>query len=151
MNLAPIRVEYSHGDGARWPIGVDNKLDRTRNVLGVGAPFTNDLGRAVEELDSGIALLKSSQATTLILVTFTQSAVVAPSLPLIDADSLPHHLRHSKREPTRFKRSRPPGDRAAMNKHHPYALSDDPLPICRPAPWQCRLAERLRASRASSL
>jgi hypothetical protein len=77
---------------------------------------------------------------------YTQSAVVAPSPPHIDADSLARHVRRSKREPTRFKR--PAGDRAAMNKHHPYALGDDPpspLPICRHAPWQCRAPLRAAA------
>ena len=47
MNLAPIRA-----DGARRPIRVDDKLDRARKVSGVGAPFANDVRRAVQELDS---------------------------------------------------------------------------------------------------
>ena len=52
MNLAPISVEYAHGGGARRPIRVADKLDRARKASRVGAPFTNDIRGAVQELNS---------------------------------------------------------------------------------------------------
>jgi hypothetical protein len=52
MNLAPVRIEYAHRDGARWPINVGHKRDGARDASCVGAPFPKDVGRAVEELDS---------------------------------------------------------------------------------------------------
>ena len=45
-------VEHAHGDGARRPMRVDDKLDRAHNVSGVGAPFANDVRGAVQDLDS---------------------------------------------------------------------------------------------------
>ncbi len=65
MNLAPVGVEHAHGDGARRPIRVDDKLDRARNVLSVGAPFANDISRAVQELDSVLHPQRSTVAQAL--------------------------------------------------------------------------------------
>ena len=65
MNLPPIRVEYAHADGARWPIGVDDKGDRTRDALTGGAPFTNDVRGAVQELDSVLHPQRSTVAQAL--------------------------------------------------------------------------------------
>jgi hypothetical protein len=52
MNLAPIRIEDTHRDGARRPINVGHKRDGARDASCVGAPFPKDVGRTVEELDS---------------------------------------------------------------------------------------------------
>jgi hypothetical protein len=52
VNLAPIRIEYAHRDGARWPIKLGHKRDDARDASCVGAPFPEDVGRTVEELDS---------------------------------------------------------------------------------------------------
>jgi hypothetical protein len=65
MNLAPVGVEYAHGDGTRRPIRVDDKLDRARNVSSVGAPFANDVRGAVQELDSVLHPQRSTVAKAL--------------------------------------------------------------------------------------
>jgi len=52
MNLAPVRIEHAHCDGARRPINVCNKRNRTDRVPGVGGEFANDVRRTVEKLDS---------------------------------------------------------------------------------------------------
>ena len=126
MNLAPIRVEYAHGDGARWPIRVDDKLDRTRNVLGVGAPFTNDLGRTVEELNSVLHCQSRVGRRRPSSSRYTRSAVVAPSAPLIERRLACPSRAPQQARADALQTKRPAGARAAMNKHHPYALGDDP-------------------------
>ena len=45
MNLAPIRIEYAHGDGARRPVYVSDSLDRTRGASRVGEQFTKVIER----------------------------------------------------------------------------------------------------------
>jgi hypothetical protein len=52
MNLPSVGVEHAHGHGARRPIRVDDEGDRARDAVSVGAPFANDVPRAVQELDS---------------------------------------------------------------------------------------------------
>jgi hypothetical protein len=61
MDLAPIRIEYTDRDGARWPINVGHKGDGARDASCVGAPFPKDAGRPVEELD---AKLHGSESST---------------------------------------------------------------------------------------
>src|SRR5271167_1131185 len=60
-----VILTRAHGDGARRPIRVDDKLDRARNVLSVGAPFANDISRAVQELDSVLHPQRSTVAQAL--------------------------------------------------------------------------------------
>jgi hypothetical protein len=48
MNLPPISVEYAHGDGARRPVNVGNKLDRADSVSCIGDQFEKGaFGRGV--------------------------------------------------------------------------------------------------------
>jgi hypothetical protein len=83
MNLASIGVEYAHGDGGRRPIRIDNKLDRTRNVSCVGAPFTEDLRRSVQELYS---VLHSQRSAASSLRSSIRVAVSTPTrLPVMRA------------------------------------------------------------------
>ncbi len=65
MNLPPISVEYAHPDGARWPIRVDDKGDYARDALTGGAPFTNDVRGAVQELDPVLHPQRSTVAQAL--------------------------------------------------------------------------------------
>jgi hypothetical protein len=52
MNLAPVDVAHAHGDGARRPVNVADKLNRPNSVPSVGEQFPDDAGRAVWEFDS---------------------------------------------------------------------------------------------------
>jgi hypothetical protein len=52
MNLAPLQVEHSHGDGMRRPLQVSDKRDRASGVSSVGDHVKNDARVAVEELDA---------------------------------------------------------------------------------------------------
>ncbi len=64
MNLAPVRVEHAHGDGARRPVYVGDKPDGANSVSRIGEQFTNDAGRTVEKLDAKLHGLESSDATS---------------------------------------------------------------------------------------
>ena len=79
MNLAPIRIEDTHRDGARRPINVGHKRDGARDASCVGAPFPKDVGRTVEELDS--VLHDPSPRRSV--------ATLEHSRPRVDADFLP--------------------------------------------------------------
>ena len=77
MNLAPIRVEHAHGEGARRPIRVDDKRDRAGGVPSVGVQLAEDGRPAVEKLDSvlhyGDCLLGTYTARTKTMATLRRS------------------------------------------------------------------------------
>jgi hypothetical protein len=52
MNLAPVRIKHAHGDGTRWPISVNDKLERAPNAPQVRCHFAKDVSPGVKELDS---------------------------------------------------------------------------------------------------
>jgi hypothetical protein len=51
MNLVPISVEHTHGDGARRPINLGHERNCADRVPGVGGGFANDVCMPVEKLD----------------------------------------------------------------------------------------------------
>ncbi len=88
MNLAPIRVEYAHGDGAKRPIRVDDKLDRVRNASGAGAPFANDFRGAVQELDSVLHPQRSASLSPCSSIRVAVSTPTRLPVSLRDAEDL---------------------------------------------------------------
>jgi hypothetical protein len=73
MNLPPVGVEHAHGHGARRPIRVDDEGDRDRDAVSVGAPFANDVPRAVQELDSVLHARRFRQPLAALLHLVSES------------------------------------------------------------------------------
>jgi hypothetical protein len=52
MNLAPVDVEYAHGDGPRRPVDLGDKRNCAGRCPCGGGQFSNDGRSAIKELDS---------------------------------------------------------------------------------------------------